>query len=97
MAKTAEKYSSLCVVTNDNPRFEDPDEIIKDILSGFSNKANYIVIKDRKEAIEYAIREANENDIIAVLGKGHENYQEIKGVKHPYSDIDVVKELYGLK
>jgi len=97
MAKTAEKYSSLCIVTNDNPRFEDPDEIIKDILSGFSNKANYIVIKDRKEAIEYAIREANENDIIAILGKGHENYQEIKGVKHPYSDIDVVKELYGLK
>jgi len=93
MAKIAEKYSDFCIVTNDNPRFENPDLIINDIMAGFKNKNLFTVIKDRKEAITHAIKISTDNDIIAILGKGHEDYQEINGVRSPFSDLEVVKNI----
>ena len=95
MGKAAEKYSDLIILTSDNPRDENPEEIIKDILKGIENKDKVITEVDRKKAIRKAVELASEGDIIAILGKGHEDYQEIKGVKYPFSDAQVVKEILG--
>lgn len=92
MAAAAEKWSDLVVVTSDNPRSEDPLRIIEDILEGIKDGSRVIVEPDRREAIYKAIHSAEEGDIVAILGKGHEDYQEIKGVKYPFSDSEVVKE-----
>ena len=74
MARVAEKYSDKIIVTSDNPRNEDPGEIISDILEGLTAPTKRDVIPDRKCAIEYAIKKAERNDIILILGKGHEKY-----------------------
>jgi len=95
MAEAAASLSDFVIVTTDNPRFEEPEAIIDDAIEGFSSKSNYRQITDRKEAIEFAVKNSSGNDIIAILGKGHENYQEIKGVRHPFSDVSVIKELFG--
>ncbi|MDI6851308.1 MAG: UDP-N-acetylmuramoyl-L-alanyl-D-glutamate--2,6-diaminopimelate ligase [bacterium] len=89
--KIAEELSDIQIVTSDNPRSEPPEKIIEDILKGMkSNKAK--VIPDRREAIYNAIKLAERGDIILIIGKGHENYQEIKGVKYPFSDYEVASE-----
>lgn len=93
MGKAAERWSDLMVITSDNPRFEDPGRIIEDILAGIKNRDRVLVIEDRREAIEEAIRRAKEGDVVAVLGKGHEEYQEVGGVKYPFSDAAVVREI----
>jgi len=90
MAKIAELFSETTIITNDNPRNEDEDIIINDIIKGFSTK-HYKIIKDRKEAIIKALEKAD-NHIILILGKGIENYQKIKNEKIPHSDINIVKE-----
>ena len=95
MAKAACKYSSLVIFTNDNPRWEDEKEIMKDILKGASK--NYEVIYDRYDAIRKGVRMLKDNMILMILGKGHEDYQIIKGEKLYFSDKDaaykVIKEL----
>lgn len=85
--------SDYVIVTSDNPRFENPELIIDDILRDNTSK-NVVKITDRKSAIEYALSIARDNDVVAILGKGAENYQEIKGVKFPYSDYDVVDNYF---
>jgi len=88
MAAVSEKHAHFIVLTQDNPRTEDPHQIVSDILKGFANKEGVNVIQSRKEAIEYAIAHATANDLIIILGKGHETYQEINGVRHHFDDCE---------
>ena len=95
MAKEATKQSDKVIITSDNPRFEEPQDIINDMLAGLSKEdmRKVICIVDRKEAIKTACMMAQKNDVILIAGKGHENYQEIKGIKHHFDDKEVVKEI----
>lgn len=95
MAAIACKYSDKTIFTSDNPRNEDPMEIIKDMQKGVSvtDAKKTLVIVDREEAIKTACMMAKEKDIILVAGKGHENYQEIKGVKYPFDDKEVLERM----
>ena len=95
MGKTAAKYSKYIIVTSDNPRFEDPDLIIEDILSGIKNHPNVQVEINRKEAIKKAINLCNENSVVLVLGKGDENTQIIYDKKFPFSDKEEILKLLG--
>ena len=90
MGRIAQKYSDKVILTSDNPRFEDPYKIIADVQKGATNA---MVIENRTQAIITAITTAEKNSTIMILGKGAEDYQEIDGVKHPYSDKAVVEEL----
>ena len=92
MAKAAEEGSDVCILTSDNPRTEDPARIFEDARRGFSRTSN-TVIADRKEAIQTAIENAREGDLILIAGKGHETYQDIEGVKHPFDDRRVARQL----
>ena len=86
MGETAAKLSDYCVITSDNPRTEDPEQILLDILPGVQKQmqeATYHVEVDRRKAIDYAIQMAQPGDVILLAGKGHENYQEIRGLKYP--------------
>lgn len=96
MAEAACEYSDRAIFTSDNPRSEDPAQIIKDMEDGLSAtaKRKYISIVDRKEAIKTAISLARPEDIILIAGKGHEKYQEIKGVKNHFDDKEIVKEVF---
>ena len=98
MASIACKLSDKVVLTSDNPRDEDPMEIIKEMQSGVTptEARKTLVIADREEAIKTACMIAKEKDIILVAGKGHETYQEIKGVKHPFDDREVVERMLKL-
>jgi UDP-N-acetylmuramoyl-L-alanyl-D-glutamate--2,6-diaminopimelate ligase len=98
MAKIATQYSDKVILTSDNPRDEEPMTIIKEMEAGV-NPVDFkktIVIEDRREAIKTAGIMANKGDIILIAGKGHETYQEIKGIKHPFDDRQVVKEMLNL-
>jgi len=96
MAEAACEYSDKVIFTSDNPRSEDPLQILKDMEADLSSaaKRKYILIPDRKEAIKTAVTLANREDIVLVAGKGHEKYQEIKGVKNPFNDKEVLKEMF---
>jgi UDP-N-acetylmuramoyl-L-alanyl-D-glutamate--2,6-diaminopimelate ligase len=98
MAEAACEYSTKAIFTSDNPRSEDPLEILKDMERGLSSAARrkYISIADRREAIKTAVSLSKPEDIILVAGKGHEKYQEIKGVKHPFDDKQVLLEMFEL-
>jgi UDP-N-acetylmuramoyl-L-alanyl-D-glutamate--2,6-diaminopimelate ligase len=98
MAEAACEHSDKAIFTSDNPRSEDPAQIIKDMEQGLpaSAKRKYISIVDRKEAIKTAISLAKPEDIILIAGKGHEKYQEIKGVKHHFDDKEIVREVFEL-
>ncbi|MDZ4795652.1 MAG: UDP-N-acetylmuramoyl-L-alanyl-D-glutamate--2,6-diaminopimelate ligase [Bacteroidota bacterium] len=98
MAEAACEYSDKAIFTSDNPRSEDPAQIIKDMEEGLSAaaKRKYISIVDRKEAIKTAISLAKPEDIVLIAGKGHEKYQEIKGVRNDFDDKEVVKEMFEL-
>jgi UDP-N-acetylmuramoyl-L-alanyl-D-glutamate--2,6-diaminopimelate ligase len=91
MGQAASELSDLVIVTSDNPRNEDPDRIISDIVAGF-NDENYMLIPDRREAIQKAVSLAKEGDTVLIAGKGHEDYQEIKGLRHHFSDQQVLTE-----
>ncbi|OPZ47372.1 MAG: UDP-N-acetylmuramoyl-L-alanyl-D-glutamate--LD-lysine ligase [Bacteroidetes bacterium ADurb.BinA104] len=95
MTKESVKYSDKVIVTSDNPRFEDPQEIINDMLAGITrgDMLKVITIVDRREAIRTATMMASDGDVILVAGKGHEDYQEIKGVKHHFDDHEVIREI----
>jgi UDP-N-acetylmuramoyl-L-alanyl-D-glutamate--2,6-diaminopimelate ligase len=99
MGDIATSLSSKVIFTSDNPRNEDPESIIEEITKGVkpfhSNKS--ISITNRKEAIKAACQFAKSNDIILIAGKGHETYQEIKGVKSDFDDFDIVKNLLNQK
>jgi UDP-N-acetylmuramoyl-L-alanyl-D-glutamate--2,6-diaminopimelate ligase len=98
MAEAACEYSDRVIFTSDNPRSEDPLEILKDMEVGLNTaaKRKFISIADRKEAIKTAISLAKPEDILLIAGKGHEKYQEIKGVKYPFDDKQVLMELFSM-
>ncbi len=95
MGKVAERFSDWCIVTSDNPRSEDPQGIIAEIVGGMSSN-NHEIIIERSEAIQHAISCAQKIDTVLIAGKGHEIYQEIKGVKHPFSDAQVAEQALQL-
>ena len=97
MAQEAVKQSNRVIITSDNPRFEEPQDIINDMLAGLteSDKKKVISIVDRKEAIRTACMMAQRGDVILIAGKGHEDYQEIKGVKHHFDDREIVREIFA--
>ena len=99
MAQEAVKQSDTVILTSDNPRDEDPQAIINDMLAGLDTKQKKKVLNivDRKEAIRTAAMMAKKGDVILVAGKGHENYQEINGVKHHFDDHEVIREIFGIK
>ena len=92
MGKVAQEEADRIIVTSDNPRSEEPGAIIKDILKGIKKDERVEVIEDRREAIHHAIAIALPGDLILIAGKGHEKYQDIKGVKHPFDDVAVARE-----
>ena len=97
MAQEAVKQSDKVIITSDNPRFEEPQDIINDMLAGLDNKQmkKVISIVDRREAIRTACMMAEKGDVILIAGKGHEDYQEIQGVKHHFDDKEVVREIFN--
>ena len=97
MAQEAVKQSDRVIITSDNPRFEEPQDIINDMLAGLDAKQmkKVVTIVDRREAIRTACMMAQQGDVILIAGKGHEDYQEIKGVKHHFDDREVVREIFS--
>ena len=94
MGEVSGKYADFTIITSDNPRFEEPEEIMDDIETGIKKTSGeYIRISDRKEAIRYAIENGREGDLIILAGKGHEDYQEIKGVKYPMDERVLIAEV----
>lgn len=99
MAQEAVKQSDKVIITSDNPRFEEPQDIINDMLAGLDDQQmkKVVSIVDRREAIRAACMLAQKGDVILVAGKGHEDYQEIKGMKHHFDDKEVLREAMGIK
>ena len=97
MAQEAARQSDRLLITSDNPRFEDPQAIIDDMLAGLTaeDKKKTLAIVDRREAIRTACMLAQPGDVVLVAGKGHEDYQEIKGVKHHFDDREVIRDLFA--
>lgn len=97
MAQEAVKQSDKVIVTSDNPRFEEPQAIIDDMLSGLNAQQmkKVLCIVDRREAIRTACMLARKGDVVLIAGKGHEDYQEIKGVKHHFDDKEVVRDIFN--
>ena len=94
MGEIAGELADFCILTSDNPRGEDPMDILKDIEEGIRGTGcEYVVIENRREAIRYALESAAPSDVIVLAGKGHETYQEIKGVRYPFNEKIVVSEL----
>ena len=92
MGRAAEEMADKVVITTDNPRTEDPEAIVKDITDGMKLK-KHVVILDRKEAIEHAVKEAKEGDVVLIAGKGHETYQEINRVFYDCDERMITKEI----
>lgn len=100
MGEVAAELSDYCVVTSDNPRTEDPEQILQDILPGVEKHMEpdtYHVEVDRRKAIHYAVQMAQPGDVVLLAGKGHENYQDVNGVKHHFDDYEVAQEAIGEK
>lgn len=94
MGEVSGRLADLTIITSDNPRFEEPQDIINDIKTGIAKTdGKYVEICDRKEAIKYAIEHGEPGDVIVLAGKGHEDYQEICGVKHPMDERVLIKEV----
>ena len=96
MGEVSGNLADLTIITSDNPRDEEPQDIINDMLAGLDagDRKKTISMADRREAIRTACMLAEKGDVILVAGKGHENYQEIKGVKHHFDDKEVLKEIF---
>jgi UDP-N-acetylmuramoyl-L-alanyl-D-glutamate--2,6-diaminopimelate ligase len=92
MGAIAERYAHHVIITEDNPRYEDPQNIIKEIYSGLTQPEKAMIFQARKEAIQYAIQNAKPDDVILIAGKGHETYQMIKNEKIPFSDHEIAEE-----
>lgn len=97
MGAEAARLSDMVILTSDNPRFEEPDDIIAQMRAGIAPQMlkNVLSVTDRREAIRTALRFARPGDVVLVAGKGHEDYQEIKGVKHHFNDREVVEEAFN--
>ena len=97
MAQEAVRQSDRVIITSDNPRFEEPQDIINDMLAGLDQRQmkKVVSIVDRREAIRTACMMAQKGDVILIAGKGHEDYQEVKGVKHHFDDHEVVRECFA--
>ncbi|EAK0877780.1 UDP-N-acetylmuramoyl-L-alanyl-D-glutamate--2,6-diaminopimelate ligase [Campylobacter coli] len=93
MGKIVEHFAKIAIITSDNPRSEEPKDIMNEILSGFQNPNKALMIEDRKEAINKALKLKEKDDLVVILGKGDENTQEIKGIKYSFSDKAVVNEI----
>ena len=93
MAAIAERLADVVIVTDDNPRHEDGDGIVADILAGFAQPAQVMVLRDRAAAITEALGHAGAGDVVLIAGKGHESYQDVAGVKHPFDDAQVARAL----
>jgi UDP-N-acetylmuramoyl-L-alanyl-D-glutamate--2,6-diaminopimelate ligase len=94
MGEVSSRLADLTVITSDNPRNEEPMDIIADILTGVKKADGaYVTIPDRKEAIAYCMLNAQDGDIIVLAGKGHEDYQEIHGVKHHMDERELIAEI----
>ena len=94
MGEVSGRLADLTVITSDNPRFEEPLDIIRDIKTGIGKtKGAYVEIPDRREAIRYVIENGRPGDVIVLAGKGHEDYQEIRGVKYPMDERVLIKEI----
>ena len=94
MGEVAARYADFSVLTSDNPRYEEPYSIISAIEKGYRKYSrDYVVVQDRRKAIEYAARRLGEGDALVVAGKGAENYQEIMGIKYDYNDKTVIEEI----
>ena len=98
MAQEAVKHSDRVIITSDNPRFEEPQEIINDMLAGLDSSQRHSVLSivDRREAIRTACMMAQPGDVILVAGKGHEDYQIVQGVKHHFDDHEVIREAFNI-
>jgi UDP-N-acetylmuramoyl-L-alanyl-D-glutamate--2,6-diaminopimelate ligase len=99
MAEIAVKLSDLAVFTSDNPRSEDPEAILADMLEGAVSydTERYTTIPDRRQAIRFAIEQAKAGDVVLIAGKGHETYQEIKGVRYDFDDREVAREAIAVR
>ena len=99
MAQEAVRQSDKVILTSDNPRNEDPQAIIDDMLAGLDaqQRRKVITITDRREAIRTACMMAEKGDVVLVAGKGHETYQEINGVKHHFDDHEVLRDIFNVK
>ena len=95
MARAVARYSDVCVLTSDNPRHEDPGAIMADAMPGLADAVQVISHADRRQAIALALAEAGHQDVVLIAGKGHETYQQVGSVKHPFNDVQVVRELLG--
>ena len=97
MAQEAVRQSDRVIITSDNPRFEEPQDIINDMLAGLNAQQmkKVVAIVDRREAIRTACMMAQKGDVILIAGKGHEDYQEVRGVKHHFDDREVVREIFA--
>ena len=93
MGQAADQYADQLVITDDNPRNEKSEKIIQAIMTGIEHQEKVVIEKDRKLAITYAIKHANANDIVLIAGKGHEQYQDVLGVKYPFSDKQVMTDV----
>jgi UDP-N-acetylmuramoyl-L-alanyl-D-glutamate--2,6-diaminopimelate ligase len=96
MGKIASLNADQIIITSDNPRTEDPQTIVNEIAQGVEASAQVVQLVNREEAIAYALKEADKNDIILIAGKGHESYQQIGTVKHAFSDQEVVQRLHNI-
>ena len=94
MARIASRLADVIVITSDNSRNEAPKRIFSDILRGIDKEKEYILIEDRRAAIEYAMAISKESDVIALAGKGHERYEIDSGGRHPFDEREIVKETY---
>ena len=98
MGEVAAKQSDFCILTSDNPRYEDPLDIISEIEKGYRRfSVKYVVVPDRKKAIEYAMDFLKKGDVLLIAGKGGEEYQEIMGIKYAFSDENTVKDILSQK
>ena len=96
MGEIAAKYADFCIITSDNPRYEDPYDIISEIEQGLKPSGKkYVAVTERETATEYAINLLEKGDILLVAGKGGEYYQDIMGIKHSYNDNTVIKKIIG--
>ncbi len=93
MASIADSFSDLLILTSDNPRFENPENILEDMEKGLNENSDFLKISDRKQAIKTALKIAKNNDIVFIAGKGHENYQEINGKRHHFDDKEEAEKI----
>jgi UDP-N-acetylmuramoyl-L-alanyl-D-glutamate--2,6-diaminopimelate ligase len=95
MARIADQYADLCIFTSDNPRFEDPEDILDQMIAGLTpeQQDRHLRITDRRQAIRTAIKMARPGAVVLVAGKGHETYQDIKGVRNHFDDKEILTEI----